>query len=85
MKEKKDMPEERSKKPSDAKKSLDDIMKRIEPFPPEESQVLHKQYSEWKSGGSVSAPPGDKQGRFGEKGVRRYGSPDVQRISRGTG
>ena len=84
MKEKKDMPEERSKKPSDAKKSLDDIMKRIEPFPPEETQVLHKRYSEWKSGGSVSAPPGDKQGRFGEKGVRRYGSPGVQRISRGT-
>ena len=85
MKEKKDMPEERSKKPSDAKKSLDDIMKRIEPFPLEESQVLHKQYSEWKSGGSVSARPGDKQGRFGEKGVGRYGSPDVQRISWGTG
>lgn len=51
MKEKKDMPEERPKKPSDAKKSLDDIMKRIEPFLPEETQVLHKQYSEWKSGG----------------------------------
>ena len=52
MKEKKDMPEERSKKLSDAKKSLDDIMKRIEPFLPEETQVLHKQYSEWKSGAS---------------------------------
>ena len=54
MKEKKDMPEERSKKLSDAKKSLDDIMKRIEPFPPEKTQVLHKQYSEWKSGASSS-------------------------------
>ena len=53
MKEKKDMPEERSKKLSDAKKSLDDIMKRIEPFLPEETQVLHKQYSEWKSGGQT--------------------------------
>ena len=84
MKEKKDIPEERPKKPSDAKKSLDDIMKRIEPFPPEENQVLHKRYSERKSGGSASARPGDKQGRFGEKGVRRYGGPDVQRISRGT-
>ena len=52
MKEKKDMPEERSKKPSDAKKNLDDIMKRIEPFLPEENQVLHKRYSEWKSGAS---------------------------------
>lgn len=55
MKEKKDMPEERSKKLSDAKKSLDGIMKRIEPFPPEKTQVLHKQYSEWKSGASSSA------------------------------
>ena len=55
MKEKKDMPEERSKKLSEAKKSLDDIMKRIEPFLPEKTQVLHKQYSEWKSGASSSA------------------------------
>ena len=49
------MPEERPKKPSDAKKSLDDIMKGIEPFPPEETQVLHKRYSEWKSGASSLA------------------------------
>ena len=55
MKEKKDMPEERSKKLSDAKKSLDDIMKRTEPFPPEKTQVLRKQYSEWKSGASSLA------------------------------
>ena len=49
MEEKENIPEERSKKLSDAKKSFDDIMKRIEPFLPEKSQVLHKQYSEWKS------------------------------------
>ena len=55
MKEKKDMPEERSKKLSDAKKSLDDIMKRIELFPPEETQVIHKRYSEWKSGAASLA------------------------------
>ena len=55
MKEKKDMPEERLKKLSDPKKSLDDIMKRIEPFLPEKTQVIHKQYSEWKSGASSLA------------------------------
>ena len=53
MKEKENIPEERSKKLSDAKKSLDDIMKRVEPFLPEEIQVLHKQYSEWKSDGQT--------------------------------
>ena len=52
MKEKENIPEERSKKLSGAKKSLDDIMKRIEPFLPERSQVIHKQYSEWKSDAS---------------------------------
>ena len=50
MKDKKNMSKERSKKLSDAKKSLDDMMKAIEPFLPEKTQVLHKQYSEWKSG-----------------------------------
>lgn len=49
MKEKKYIPEEPSKKLSDAKKNLDDIMKRIEPFLPEKTRVIHKQYSEWKS------------------------------------
>ena len=58
MKEKKDMPEERSKKLSDAKKSLDDIMKRIELFPPEETRVVHKRYSEWKSGAASLAKIG---------------------------
>ncbi len=42
MKEKENIPEERSKKLSGAKKSLDDIMKRIESFLPERSQVIHK-------------------------------------------
>lgn len=63
MKEKKNIPEERSKKLSDAKKRLDDIMKRIGPFLPEENQVLHKQYSEWKSDASSLA-------KFGQSACR---------------
>lgn len=50
MKEKENIPKERSKKLSDAKKNLDDIMKGIEPFLPEQAQVIHKQYSEWNTG-----------------------------------
>lgn len=50
MKDKKTMSKERSKKLSDAKKNLDDMMKAIEPFLPEKTQVIHKQYSEWNSG-----------------------------------
>ena len=49
------MPEERLKKLSDAKKGLDDIMKKIEPFMPEKTRVIHKRHGEWKSAASSSA------------------------------
>ncbi len=55
MKKKENIPKEQLKKLHDAKKNLDDIMKGIEPFLPEKTQVLHKQYSEWKSGASSLA------------------------------
>ena len=47
MKKKQNVPKEKLKKLSDAEKNYKDILKRIEPFLPEKTQVIHKQYSEW--------------------------------------
>lgn len=50
MKKKQNIPKKKLKKLSDAEKNYKDIMKRIKPFLPEKTQVIHKQYSEWNTG-----------------------------------
>jgi len=49
MKEKQNIPREKLRKLSNAEKKYKDILKRIAPFLPEKTKVVHKQYSEWNT------------------------------------
>ena len=49
MKKKQNIPKEKLNKLSDAEKNYKDIMKKIAPFLPEKTRVIHKQYSEWNT------------------------------------
>lgn len=49
MKKKRNITRKELKKLSDAEKNYKDIIKKIEPFLPEKTHVIHKQYSEWNT------------------------------------
>lgn len=49
MKKKQNIPTKKLKKLSEAEKKYKDILKRIAPFLPEKTHVVHKQYSEWNT------------------------------------
>ncbi len=49
MKKKQNIPREKLKKLSGAEKKYKDILKKIAPFLPEKTHVVHKQYSEWNT------------------------------------